>query len=105
MPETAELYQHSVTKDSIGGAVASWLHTGSFPCRFTRPRGHEKVERGTRLAEAGRLGDTGVIVPADVYLTVGDRLLINGTIYEVIITDDLRSFRTANEYYLNRVAA
>lgn len=105
MVEEAVIYRHTRARDSMGGFTNSYQAAGTTPCKFTRPEGHAEIVRGTRIDEGGRLGDTGVLVPVEVRLKVGDRLLINGIMYDVLIADDDRTFATANEYYLGRVAA
>lgn len=103
MPDTCTIQSMSTTKNSIGEAVHSYSNRGtSIQCRLDPLKGH-KEEYGMFGGVLQTEGNFVLTVPYDQTVTTTDRVIVDGTTFEVVFVDPEKSWNVSVRAVLKEI--
>lgn len=95
MPDTCTIQSVSTTKNNIGEAVRSYSNRDtSIQCRLDPLKGH-KEEYGMFGGVLQSEGNFVLTVPYDQTMTTTDRVIVDGTTFEVTFVDPEKSWNVS----------
>lgn len=89
LPSTAVRQRNTRSADGAGGFTDSWLAGPSYACRIVQAQQPQEIERGGGIAGVRQFE---VLLPWDADVLAADRLVADGRTFEVIGTDQGRSW-------------
>ena len=103
MPDTCTIQSVSTAKNDIGEAVRTYSNRGtSIQCRLDPLKGH-KEEYGMFGGVLQSEGNFVLTLPYNQTITTNDRVIVDGTTFEVIFIDPEKSWNVSVRAILKEI--